>query len=357
MTGNNSAGSHSDPSTEPAVLSVRNVDITYYSQSEKFPAIRNASFDIRAGEAFGLVGESGSGKSTLAYAVMKYLASNGKIAGGEISFRGTNLMTLSRTELLGLRGLKISMVPQDPLTSLNPSHRVGNQVSEILKIHYRLGNQEAHKKAVAMLGQVHLPSPELTALKYPHQISGGQQQRVLIAMAFCTNPQLLIMDEPTTGLDVTTQARILDLIREMKIKHKTAILYITHDLGVVKNLCDRVAIIYAGEIVEEGDVASIFSSPAHPYTRGLLSCIPKTYTHKTEKRLDAIEGFIPNLGELKPSCIFHHAVNLCNHNVVGKHLLAWKSDRDECPSAISQNLKNRLLMTILRTWVQAAPVI
>ena len=304
MTGNNSAGSHSDPSTEPAVLSVRNVDITYYSQSEKFPAIRNASFDIRAGEAFGLVGESGSGKSTLAYAVMKYLASNGKIAGGEISFRGTNLMTLSRTELLGLRGLKISMVPQDPLTSLNPSHRVGNQVSEILKIHYRLGNQEAHKKAVAMLGQVHLPSPELTALKYPHQISGGQQQRVLIAMAFCTNPQLLIMDEPTTGLDVTTQARILDLIREMKIKHKTAILYITHDLGVVKNLCDRVAIIYAGEIVEEGDVASIFSSPAHPYTRGLLSCIPKTYTHKTEKRLDAIEGFIPNLGELKPSCIF-----------------------------------------------------
>jgi len=155
-----------------------------------------------------------------------------------------------------------------------------------------------------MLGQVHLPAPELTALKYPHQISGGQQQRVLIAMAFCTNPELLIMDEPTTGLDVTTQARILDLIREMKINHKTAILYITHDLGVVKNLCDRVAIIYAGEVVEEGDVASIFSSPAHPYTRGLLSCIPKTYTHKTEKRLDAIEGFIPNLAELKPSCIF-----------------------------------------------------
>ncbi len=196
------------------------------------------------------------------------------------------------------------MVPQDPLTSLNPSHRVGDQVSEILKIHYKLSRNEANKKAINMLGQVHLPAPELTALKYPHQISGGQQQRVLIAMAFCTNPELLIMDEPTTGLDVTTQARILDLIREMKIKHNTAILYITHDLGVVKDLCDRVAIIYAGEIVEEGDVASIFSSPAHPYTRGLLICIPKTYTHKTEKKLDAIEGFLPNLADLKPSCIF-----------------------------------------------------
>ncbi|MBW2239823.1 MAG: ABC transporter ATP-binding protein [Deltaproteobacteria bacterium] len=174
MTGNHSASSNSDAYTKPTVLSVRNVDINYYSGSVKFPAIRNASFHIRSGEAFGLVGESGSGKSTLAYAVMQYLASNGKIAGGEIAFSGTNLMTLSSTELLGLRGLKISMVPQDPLTSLNPSHRVGNQVSEILKIHYKLGNKEAHKKAVEMLGQVHLPAPELTALKYPHQISGGQ---------------------------------------------------------------------------------------------------------------------------------------------------------------------------------------
>jgi peptide/nickel transport system ATP-binding protein len=304
MTGKNSISSNPDASREPAVLSVRDVDITYYSGKVKFPAIRKASFEIGAGEAFGLVGESGSGKSTLAYAVMQYLASNGKIAGGEIAFSGTNLMKLSSTELLGLRGLKISMVPQDPLTSLNPSHRVGDQVSEILKIHFKLSQGEAHKKAVEMLGQVHLPAPDLTALKYPHQISGGQQQRVLIAMAFCTNPELLIMDEPTTGLDVTTQARILDLIREMKKNHKTAILYITHDLGVVKNLCDRVGIIYAGEIVEEGNVASIFLSPAHPYTRGLLNCIPKTYTHKTEKRLDAIEGFIPNLAELKPSCIF-----------------------------------------------------
>ena len=304
MTGKNPVSFNPDASRGPAVLSVRDVDITYYSGEVIFPAIRKASFEIGAGEAFGLVGESGSGKSTVAYAVMQYLASNGKIAGGEIAFRGTNLMKLSNTELLGLRGLKMSMVPQDPLTSLNPSHRVGDQVAEILKIHFKLSRGEAHKKAVEMLGQVHLPAPELTALKYPHQISGGQQQRVLIAMAFCTNPELLIMDEPTTGLDVTTQARILDLIREMKIGHKTAILYITHNLGVVKNLCDRVAIIYAGEIVEEGDVASIFRSPAHPYTRGLLNCIPKTYTRKTEKRLDAIEGFIPNLAELKPSCIF-----------------------------------------------------
>jgi len=300
----NSVLSDSNPSTKTPVLSVSGVDITYYSGAVRFPAIRDISFEIEAGEAFGLVGESGSGKSTVAYAVMQYLASNGEIDSGEIAFSGTNLMKMSGRELLGLRGLKISMVPQDPLTSLNPSHRVGDQVAEILKIHYKLKRDEAHKRAVAMLGQVHLPAPELTALKYPHQISGGQQQRVLIAMAFCTNPELLIMDEPTTGLDVTTQARILDLIREMKLKHKTAILYITHDLGVVKNLCDRVAIIYAGEIVEEGDVASLFKSPAHPYTQGLLKCIPKTYTHKTQKKLDAIEGFLPNLADLKPACIF-----------------------------------------------------
>ncbi|OEU55985.1 MAG: hypothetical protein BA862_03900, partial [Desulfobulbaceae bacterium S3730MH12] len=286
------------------VLSVKDVDITYYSGKIAFPAIRKVSFDISAGEAFGLVGESGSGKSTIAYAVMQYLASNGKISHGEIDFSGTNLLTMNSTELLGLRGLKISLVPQDPLTSLNPSHRVGDQVSEILKIHFKLSKQEADKRAVEMFKQVQIPTPRLTAKKYPHQISGGQQQRVLIAMAFCTNPELLIMDEPTTGLDVTTQARILDLISEMKIKHKTAILYITHDLGVVKNLCDRVAIIYAGEIVEEGDVASIFKDPAHPYTRGLLSCIPKTFSREIDSRLDDIEGFLPNLADLRPSCIF-----------------------------------------------------
>ena len=286
------------------VLSVKDVDITYYTGKIAFPAIRKVSFNIKEGQAFGLVGESGSGKSTVAYAVMQYLASNGKISHGEIDFSGTNLLTMSSTELLGLRGLKISLVPQDPLTSLNPSHRVGDQVSEILKIHFKLAKKEADKRAVEMLAQVHLPTPRLTAKKYPHQISGGQQQRVLIAMAFCTNPELLIMDEPTTGLDVTTQARILDLISEMKIKHKTAILYITHDLGVVKNLCDRVAIIYAGEIVEEGDVESIFLKPVHPYTRGLLNCIPKTYSRKIDARLNDIEGFLPNLAQLKPSCIF-----------------------------------------------------
>ncbi len=301
------------------VLSVQDVDITYYSGKVEFPAIRKVSFDISAGQAFGLVGESGSGKSTVAYAVMQYLASNGKISHGKIRFSGTNLMAMSSTELLGLRGLKISLVPQDPLTSLNPSHRVGDQVSEILKIHFKLTKHEADKRAVDMLKQVHLPTPRLTALKYPHQISGGQQQRVLIAMAFCTNPELLIMDEPTTGLDVTTQARILDLISEMKTKHKTAIFYITHDLGVVKNLCDRVAIIYAGEIVEEGDVESIFRKPAHPYTKGLLNCIPKTYSREIDARLNDIEGFLPNLAKLKPSCIFSprckFVQNKCRHQI------------------------------------------
>jgi len=290
-------------SSEP-VLVLQDLDIVYSALGKEIPAVRGVSFEIGAGEAFALVGESGSGKSTIAYAIMRYLASNGKIAKGRIAFRGSNIFRLTATELLSLRGAKMSLVPQEPLTSLNPSHRVGNQIAEVFHIHLDLSVEESYKRAIEMLRQVNMPDPEGMARKYPHEISGGQQQRVLIAMAFSTHPDLLIMDEPTTGLDVTTEARILDLIVEMKEIYNTAILYITHDLGVVKRVCERVAIIYAGEVVELGDVNTVFSYPAHNYTKGLLDCIPKISSSAVQERLQAIEGFLPDLNDLPPGCIF-----------------------------------------------------
>jgi len=286
------------------VLSVQELGITYLTMGENIPAVRKVSFDVWPGEALALVGESGSGKSTIAYAIMRYLPGNGRITRGKIFFQGVNIFRLTVNELFSLRGRKTSLVPQDPLTSLNPSHRVGEQIAEILKIHLQMSKKEAYDRTIEMLNQVSMPDPPVIARKYPHEISGGQQQRVLIAMAFCAHPDLLIMDEPTTGLDVTTEARILDLIEEMKQKYNTAILYITHNLGVVQRLCERVAIIYAGEIVEKGDVVSVFNRPSHPYTLGLLRCIPKIHSKVSQEKLDAIEGFLPNLAHLSPSCIF-----------------------------------------------------
>lgn len=285
-------------------LVLEDLDIIYSSLGENIPAVRGVSLEIGAGEAFALVGESGSGKSTIAYAIMRYLPSNGRIANGKITFRSTNIFRLTATELLSLRGARMSLVPQEPLTSLNPGHRVGNQIAEVFRIHLNLSKEEAYERTIEMLKQVNMPDPEGMARKYPHEISGGQQQRVLIAMAFSTHPDLLIMDEPTTGLDVTTEARILDLIVEMKSIYNSAILYITHDLGVVRRVCERVAIIYAGEIIEVGNVETVFNRPAHGYTLGLLGCIPKISSAAVQERLQAIEGFLPDIADLKPGCIF-----------------------------------------------------
>lgn len=302
------------------ILVLEDMDIVYSSLGKEIPAVRGVSFKVEAGEAFALVGESGSGKSTIAYAIMRYLASNGKIEKGKISFRGTNIFRLTANELLSLRGAKMSLVPQEPLTSLNPSHRVGNQIAEVFHIHLNLSVEDSYKRAIEMLKQVNMPDPEGMARKYPHEISGGQQQRVLIAMAFSTHPDLLIMDEPTTGLDVTTEARILDLIAEMKEIYNTAILYITHDLGVVKRICERVAIIYAGEIVELGDVNTVFSHPSHNYTKGLLDCIPKISSSAVQERLQAIEGFLPDLNDLPEGCIFSTRCNLVDKGCKEKDL-------------------------------------
>jgi len=286
------------------ILSVKNLCIDYNVMGKKLMAVRDISFDVWPEEAFALVGESGSGKSTIAFAIMRYLAANAEVPEGKIIFRGKNVFKLTRGELTDIRGMKMSLVPQDPLTSLNPSHMVGNQIAEVYQIHLKMSKNEAWDKALKMLGEVNMPDPESIARKYPHEISGGQQQRILIAMAISTQPDLLIMDEPTTGLDVTTEARILDLINDMKSKYKIAILYITHNLGVVHKLCDRVSIIYAGEIVEKGNVKDIFRNPFHPYTLGLLRCIPKIHSKVIQEKLEAIEGFLPDLTGIHSSCIF-----------------------------------------------------
>ncbi|MCK4417717.1 MAG: ABC transporter ATP-binding protein [Candidatus Latescibacteria bacterium] len=288
---------------EPTLI-IEDLDIIYSTLGKNIPAVRGVSLEIGASEGFGLVGESGSGKSTIAYAIMRYLPSNGKITNGKITFRSTNIFRLTANELLSLRGARMSLVPQEPLTSLNPSHRVGSQIAEVFRIHLDLSKEKAYERTIEMLEQVNMPDPEGMARKYPHEISGGQQQRVLIAMAFSTHPDLLIMDEPTTGLDVTTEARILDLLVEMKSIYNSAILYIAHDLGVVRRVCERVAIIYAGEIIEVGDVDTVFNRPAHGYTLGLLGCIPKFSSEAVQEKLHAIEGFLPDLSDLKPGCIF-----------------------------------------------------
>jgi len=286
------------------VLATHDLEVSYDLAGKSIPAVRNVSFRLWPGEALGIVGESGSGKSTIAYAIMRYLPSNGRVSNGRIVFQQKNILEMSDKEILNVRGKRISLVPQDPLTSLNPSWKIGDLLSEILRIHLKLSRMKAFEQVIDLLQQVNIADPFVTANKYPHEISGGQQQRVLISMAFCLNPDLIVMDEPTTGLDVTTEAVIIDLIKDLKKKYDTSILYITHNLGVVKKFCDRVITIYAGEVVEEGDVKSVFNEPKHPYTLGLLRSIPRVEERSAHGKLEVIEGSLPDITCLGNSCSF-----------------------------------------------------
>lgn len=286
------------------ILTIDHLTISYLNEGNLSPALRDVSFQMNSGEVVGIVGESGCGKSTLAYAIMNYLPENGEVIKGEINFLGRDLLKLSNKEMLTIRGVKISIVPQDPLTSLNPSYRIRDQISELLQTHLKISKIEAYKKVIELLESVNVPIPHMTAEKYPHEISGGQQQRVLIAMAFCLKPVLIILDEPTTGLDVTTESIILELIKNLKNQFNCSILYITHNLGVVKNICDRILTFYAGEIVEVGDVNSVFNEPRHPYTYGLLRSIPQLEEKAIHHKLEVIEGNLPILDEVIQSCIF-----------------------------------------------------
>lgn len=255
----------------------------------------------------GLVGESGSGKSTLVLAVLHYLSQNARILSGRIELAGQNLLTLSQREMQAIWGRHITLVPQDPFSSLNPSIRIGEQIAEMLRFQLKLPTDQARQRAMELLEMVKITNPQQVAENYPHQISGGMQQRVLIALALSTEPDLLVLDEPTTSLDVTTQAVVLDLIRDLIRERRTAALYITHNLGVVAQLCDRVAVLYAGELVEQAPTHQLFATPLHPYTRGLLDSIPRLTETKTENKLRFIQGQIPSLSQRdkqKKICIF-----------------------------------------------------
>jgi len=268
------------------------------------PAVDDVSFEVRAGETLGLVGESGSGKSVTALSIMRLVRPPGRIAGGSIRFKGRDLLTLSEPEIRAIRGAEISLIFQEPMTALNPVFTIGDQVGEALLVHGRATRRNAPAQVVELLNAVRIPDPAARARDYPHQLSGGMRQRVLIAMAIACKPSLVIADEPTTALDVTIQAQILDLLREMKSTLQLSLLLITHDLGVIAETADRVAVMYAGRIVEHGTVRDIFRSPQHPYTRGLLASMPgATSGHGT--RLHAIDGAVPVLGAFPSGCAFN----------------------------------------------------
>jgi len=286
------------------VLELRNVAISYFVRAGEMKVVPNISFKLGQGEALGLVGESGCGKSTVAFAVMQYLGTVGRITNGQVLFEGKDLAKFSPAELRAIRGRRISMVYQDPMSSLNPVIQIGKQLMEVPIIHFGQSEQEAHARALQMLREVNLPDPETMMTRYPHQLSGGQQQRVVIAMALMAEPSLLVMDEPTTGLDVTVEAAVLDLVARLREKHNTAIIFISHNLGTVVRICDRIGVMYAGELVEEGPITEVFRNPRHPYTRGLLSCIPTLGADKNSRPLTAIPGQVPSILNRPKGCVF-----------------------------------------------------
>ncbi len=286
------------------VVSVRNLGIAYETRKGDIHAVRDVSFDIFRGETLGIVGESGCGKSTVAYGLVNYMGKNGKIARGEIYFQGQPLVGRTQEELRRLRGDQISMVYQDPMTSLNPVLRIGEQMSEVLTVHRGMGEAEARDRCIDMLGRVNMPDPPKVMERYPHQISGGQMQRVVIAMAMLNNPALLVMDEPTTALDVTVEAAALDLVAELRKAFDTAILIISHNMGVIARVSDRVGVMYAGEMVELATVHEIFANPQHPYTQGLIRCLPKLGRDKASSLLYPIRGRVPSPANLPPGCTF-----------------------------------------------------
>lgn len=288
------------------LLEINNLQTHFPTKAGLVKAVNDVSFYIDEGELLGLVGESGCGKSITALSVMKLIAPPGRIAGGSIKFKGEELINASDERMREIRGNDIAMIFQDPMTSLNPVYTVGEQIAEALRLHRNLNKKDAWDAAIAAMKEVAIPSPERRVSDYPHQLSGGMRQRVMIAMALACDPELLIADEPTTALDVTIQAQILELLNELRQTRKLAVLLITHDLGVVAEVADRVCVMYTGKIVEESGVDEIFENPKHPYTQGLLKSVPKLSAHHIEKvsRLSTIEGTVPSPTNLPQGCHF-----------------------------------------------------
>lgn len=293
------------------LLEIKNLNVEFQTESGTVRAVEGVSFSVKKGETLGIVGESGCGKSVTALSIMRLITSLGKITSGEIIFDGQDLLRLSPEGMRSLRGNRISMIFQEPMTSLNPVFTIGNQLIEAIQVHQGLSHKEALLKSIEMLSLVGIASPKERILNYPHQMSGGMRQRVMIAMALSCKPDLLIADEPTTALDVTIQAQIMDLMKKLQQEFKMGIILITHDLGVVAETCDRVCVMYAGQVVEEASVKDIFFAPRHPYTLGLLRSIPGyRFSDEPEgidgkKRLRTIPGMVPNLYNFTVGCRFY----------------------------------------------------
>jgi oligopeptide transport system ATP-binding protein len=320
------------------ILEVKNLHTSFFTHMGEVQAVRGISFDVEKGDILGIVGESGSGKSVTSLSIMGLVDQPGKITEGSIIFDGKELVNLTHQELSEIRGNDMSMIFQDPMTSLNPVFRVGNQIKEILKTHTEMTKEERHERALELLKLVNIPEPETRIKQYPHQFSGGMRQRAMIAMAISCNPKLLIADEPTTALDVTIQAQIIDLLKKLKDTQDLSIMIITHDLGVIAEICNKVIVMYGGLVMEQGSVFHIFDHPEHPYTKGLHQSVPKNVTGE-KKRLVPIDGTPPDLLEPPTGCPFYprcaHAMEVCRQKrpplfkIEPDHLAAcWLHDKD-----------------------------
>ena len=285
------------------LLKMSDVNVSFFSESSVIRAVDNVNLAINRGEIVGLVGESGSGKTMSALSIMRLVPPPGQVISGKILFEGNDLLKLSEKQLENVRGRRISMIFQEPMTSLNPVFRVGDQIAEILSIHTDMTKKDIKEKALQLLKNVGFDEPDQKYIQYPHQLSGGQRQRILIAISIACNPSLLIADEPTTALDVATEGQILCLLQDLILKHQMSMLFITHNLHVIKSLGIRIAIMYAGRILEENKVVDFFREPLHPYSKGLLESV--VWLKGTEKKLKTIPGFVPKLSELPQGCKFH----------------------------------------------------
>jgi peptide/nickel transport system ATP-binding protein len=290
---------------EYSMLEVKHLKTRFQTDENTFLAVDDVSFNVAQGKTLGIVGESGCGKSVTSLSVMGLIQNPGRIVGGEIIFEGRDLLKTKEDDMRQIRGNEIAMIFQEPMTSLNPVFTCGEQIAEAILLHQKhLTKAEAKNKAIEMIKLVGIPAPEQRYDEYPHQLSGGMRQRIMIAMAISCNPKLLIADEPTTALDVTIQAQILDLMRKLQKDFKAGMILITHDLGVIAEMCDEVAVMYAGKIIESGSVEDIFYRPLHPYTRGLLNSVPHFESGKKLDRLQTIPGLVPSLANLPPGCRF-----------------------------------------------------
>ena len=303
--------------SEQFLLEIKDLKTYFFTEDGVVKAVDGVDFNVKRGEILGLVGESGCGKSVTALSIMQLVGNPGRIISGDLHFGSVNLRELTLEEIQKIRGNQISMIFQQPQSSLNPVFTIGEQLAEVFEIHTTLDKGEIWEKSVELLRDVGIPDPDQKAYAYPHEVSGGQAQRVMIAMALAMRPELLIADEPTTALDVTIQAQILDLIRELRNNIGTAVILITHDLGVVAEMADWVAVMYAGQIMEQAGVVPLFEKPLHPYTRGLINSIP--ILGETKHRLEVIDGVVPNLVDLPPGCNFaprckarvRHGLSIC----------------------------------------------